>query len=128
MRIRRADPDSDSGPIVFSWKVASYTQRFLQLQLDIKNPESIADDLGDPDILSVTFWGTNFFKSSEGKEVRFGAEVDIGVIRQINPREAEEIEGGLVYIKAYIIAIAISSIALFSFGSLVPLWIFVNSL
>ena len=79
-------------------------------------------------MLSVTFWGTNFFISSEGKEVRFGAEVDIGVIRQLNPKEAEEIEGGLVYIKAYILAIAISSIALFSFGSLVPLWIFVNSL
>ena len=59
--------------------------------MDIKNPESIADDLGEPDILSVTFWGTEFFTSSEGKEVRFGEEVDIGVIRQVNPREAEEI-------------------------------------
>ena len=61
----------------------------MKLQLDIKNPESIADDLGEPDILSVTFWGTNYFKSSEGREVRFGAEVEIGVIRQINPKEAE---------------------------------------
>lgn len=76
----------------------------------------------------MTFWGTKYFKSSDGYEVKFGSSVEVSILRQLNPKDAELLDSGLHYIKAYVIAIALVSVALFSFGSLLPLWIFVNSL
>jgi len=38
------------------------------------------------------------------------------------------LDTGLVYIKAYIVAIVVGTLAFFSLGSLLPLWVFVNSL
>ena len=37
------------------------------------------------DKVRVTFWGTQFFKNKEGKEVPFGAEVEWEIFRQMNP-------------------------------------------
>jgi hypothetical protein len=58
----------------------------------------------------------------------YGSEVSIGILRQINPKDAEVLDDGLVYIKAWIIAIVLTVIAFFSLGSLLPMWMFINSL
>ena len=128
MRITREDPDAEVPPIEFTWDILGYNSRFLQIQLEIKNPESIGDDFGEPDNLSVTFWGTKYFKSQEGVEVGYGSEVNIKIIRQISASAVGALQEGLVYIKAYIIAIVLSVVAFFSVGSLLPMWMFVNSL
>lgn len=94
----------------------------------INNAMDVGDYFGEPDNLSVTFWGTEYFKSSAGHEVMFGSEVRMKMIRQINLLEAEQIDKSLVYIKGYIVAIVLLILSFFSLGSLLPMWIFVNSL
>ena len=61
IRILREDPEAAVDPIKFTWDIVSYSQSSIKIQLDIKNAEQIADDLGEPDNLSVTFWGTEYF-------------------------------------------------------------------
>lgn len=46
----------------------------------------------------------------------------------MNPDTADVLDSGLVYIKAYVIAIVLGTLAFFSLGSLLPLWVFFNSL
>ena len=60
--------------------------------------------------------------------MRYGSTIDVKILRQINPKTADDLDSGLVYIKAYIIAIVLLSVAFFSLGSLLPLWVFVNSM
>lgn len=60
--------------------------------------------------------------------MRYGSEVQTKILRQINYEEAEQLESGLVYVKAYIIFIVLLIMGFFSLGSLLPMWIFVNSL
>ena len=61
IRILREDPEAEVDPINFTWDIVSYSRSSIKIQLDIKNAEQIADDLGEPDNLSVTFWGTEYF-------------------------------------------------------------------
>ena len=75
VRITREDPDARVESIDFTWDILSYSQREIRIQLDIDNAERIAEDFGEPDNLSVTFWGTEYFTSSQGQEVRYGEEV-----------------------------------------------------
>lgn len=81
VRIERKDPDVDLDPISFTWDIVSYSDKFISLQLDIKNPEKLAENFGEPDVLSVTFWGTKYFKSSDGFEVKFGSSVEVSILR-----------------------------------------------
>ena len=128
IRITREDPEANVEQIEFTWDILSYSQRYIQIQLDIENAERIAEDFGEPDNLSVTFWGTEYFKSSTGEEVKYGEEVSMKIIRQINMKEAEKLQYGMIYIKVYIIIIVLLAMAFFSLGSLLPMWIFINSL
>lgn len=69
--------------IEFSWHVVGYTNDFIYLKIDYENPWDISDSPG-LDTLSVTFWGTNFFKSKENKDVRFGTTLYWPIIRQMD--------------------------------------------
>ena len=60
--------------------------------------------------------------------MRFGSEVKANILRQLNPRTAEILDQGLIYIKGSVVAIVCGILAFFSYGSLLPLWVFVNSL
>ena len=62
------EEDEERREIEFSWHVIGYTDDFIYLKIDYENPWDISDSPG-LDTLSVTFWGTNFFKSKENKEV-----------------------------------------------------------
>ena len=50
----------------FKWNVIDYTSDLLLLQLTIEDPEELGSSLSYKDFISVTFWGTEFFKSSQG--------------------------------------------------------------
>jgi len=49
LEVRILKDDEERDPINFSWDVVSYTETFIELQLDIRNPELIAEDFGEPD-------------------------------------------------------------------------------
>lgn len=49
-------------------------------------------------------------------------------MRQLNSATAEILATGLVYIKGSVVLIVFSTLVLFSYGSLLPMWVFFNSL
>ena len=71
----------------FTWFVSDYSAQFLDLQIDVRNPENIGET-GEPDIISVTFWGTRYFKDVKDYEVLYGTELRTDIFRIINPDEA----------------------------------------
>ena len=79
------------------------------------------------DSLSVTFWGTHFFKSSENNEVRYGTNLQTPIIRQVNKDSQSWIEW-LSYFAETILILLCLVILLLSFGRLLPFWGFINTL
>lgn len=65
------DPDKSLKPVQFTWTVTGFTTEFIWIKLDFVNPRDISDDHRF-DTLSVTFWGIEYFKSYQNKEVLFG--------------------------------------------------------
>ena len=67
------DPDEESSTnkIVFKWDIKAYSSDYIWLQLEFENPWDISND-SQFDTLSVTFWGVEYFKSVQAKEVKFG--------------------------------------------------------
>ena len=41
----------------------------------------------------MTFWGTEFFKSDDGEPVRYGSQVKVTVLRQVDPDQAKSLQG-----------------------------------
>ena len=60
IRILREEDSFYDKEIRFNWWVTDYSQTYIDIQLDIHNPENIAET-GVPDTISVTFWGTRYF-------------------------------------------------------------------
>ena len=81
VRILREYPDEELTPVIFSYEIVSYSSEYIDLQLDIENPEDIGEDYGRPDRLTVTFWGTEYFESRSGVEVKYGMELEVGIMR-----------------------------------------------
>lgn len=72
LEVRIMPDDPDEGKVVeFEWDILGYDNDYIWLQLYIKNPWDVAAD-GQFDTISVTFWGTEYFKSVNNKEVRYG--------------------------------------------------------
>ena len=85
---------------------------------------------GTNDEVSVTFWGTEFFESEEGEQVRYGSSVSVTILRQVEPEKANEICD-----VTEIAMMAVSGLVLVAFllltligGSCLPIWIFLTSL
>lgn len=57
----------------------------------IDSPEDVSAD-GELDTVSVTFWGTEYFKSITNYEVRYGTQISKQIFRQISPAAASEID------------------------------------
>ena len=70
VRITPENPEQGR-KIEFTWDILGYSEEFIWLQLVIRNPWDITEET-QKDMLSVTFWGTEYFRSVQGKEVRFG--------------------------------------------------------
>ena len=54
--------------------ILGYDTEYIYLQLYIKNPWEVSAD-GQFDTITVTFWGTEYFKSISNKEVRYGTKL-----------------------------------------------------
>ena len=51
--------------------------------MNFENPEAITGDPENFDQLSITFWGTKYFESTEGKQVRYGTNLRTDLYRQL---------------------------------------------
>ena len=93
------------------------------MQIDINNTQNIGET-GKPDLISLTFWGTNYFKNMDGDEVLYGTELRTDVFRVISPSEAENLEIFIDISKPVILIILILCIV----WAQLPTWMFLNSL
>lgn len=126
VRITPDDPEVESNA-KFTWDILGYNQDFIKLQLIIENPWDISADQ-QLDTLSVTFWGVDYFRSVQNKEVKYGTTLYWPILRQISIQEKEMIDhihgviasvtGASLFVVAPIIVI----------GSLLPTWMFINAL
>ena len=66
--------------IEFNWDLISYDKQDIRIQLHFDEPDQISDSATE-DLISVTFWGTEFFKSDEGEPVRYGEQVYTTIVR-----------------------------------------------
>lgn len=125
LKIRPGDPDTELKSVNFTWSLVSYDERQIYIQIDFDYPERISDrDVYDT--LEVYFWGTNFFKSADGKEVRFGSKLERKILRQITQETAYWLwHVGLVFVWL-IWAVCLFTILLT--GRLLATWMFLNSL
>lgn len=85
-------PESESAKTVdFTWDLLGFNKDFIWLKLKFANPWDISDDT-QYDTLTVTFWGVEYFKSMQGKEVKFGTTLHWPIVRQISPKVEETVE------------------------------------
>ena len=75
LEIRTQQYDFDSEPLNFTWEMVSFDTYEIEIQIDFENPEAITGDPENFDSLSITFWGTKYFTSTAGKEVRYGTKL-----------------------------------------------------
>jgi len=127
LEIKILPEDRDFGVTVdFDWDILGYDEKYIWLQLYIRNPWEVAAD-GQFDTIYVTFWGTEYFKSINNKEVRYGTTIEHQIFRQINPSAAKGIDEmnfskGMAFFSFVII------LPFVSIGSLLPTWMFINAL
>ena len=78
----------------------------------------------------MTFWGTDFFKSEDGEPVRYGSQVKVTILRQVDPDQADHLQGVAQIGTAILGGLVCLFVALLAVtgGSLVPIWLFVTSL
>ena len=65
------DKEEKTKKIEFTWDITAYTKDYIWIQLEFINPRDISND-SQYDTLSLTFWGVEYFKSYQDKEVKFG--------------------------------------------------------
>lgn len=76
--------DSLRGELVeltFDWDVVDFTEKYLKLQLSFEYPELVSNGYDHSDMVVVTFWDTQYFKSVDGQETLFGSQLKWEVIR-----------------------------------------------
>jgi hypothetical protein len=92
LEIKILPDDPEVGKVVnFDWDILGYDTEYIYLQLYIKNPWEVSVD-GQFDTITVTFWGTEYFKSISNKEVRYGTTLSHKLFRQISPTGGEQVD------------------------------------
>ena len=121
------DKEGDAEKIDFTWDITAYSKDYIWIQLDFINPWDISDDT-QADTLSLTFWGVEYFKSYQDKEVKFGTTLYWPIVRQVtaSEREAVDLTNSILY--PLWIGTMILIIPSITAGSLLPTWMFINSL
>ena len=66
----------------FKWNVLGFDTDFFWIQIDFDDPKLVAAT--GVETLSVTFWGTEYFKSYQNVEVRYGTTLYWKIFRQID--------------------------------------------
>jgi len=128
LEIKIMPDDPEIGKVVnFKWDILGYNTEYIYLQLSLQNPWEVSAD-GQFDTISVTFWGTEYFKSISNKEVRYGTVLTHKLYRQIPASVADSIDGLDTFDFGFF-AFGFSMMLPFSsIGSLLPTWMFVNAL
>ena len=99
----------------------------MQLQLYIEEPSSISK-AGQIEALFVTFYDTSFFKATgSGKEVRQNTELSWDLFRIISESEKETVDDLKIFYYLTVTTLVLS-VPMMALGSLLPTWMFVNSL
>lgn len=71
---------SDNSASKVKWSLIESNTDYTVIKIDFEDPDFIAPKNEELSI-SVTFWGVDYFKSSKGKAVRFGTELNWNVYR-----------------------------------------------
>lgn len=80
LKVRPGDPDTEMKNLNFTWQLVSYDERQIYIQIDFEYPQKLSDRY-IYDTLEIYFWGTDFFKSGDGKTVRFGTKLERTILR-----------------------------------------------
>lgn len=110
----------------FEWDILGYDTDYIWLQLVIDNPWDVSAD-GQFDTIFVTFWGTEYFKSINNKEVRYGTVISQKIFRQISTGAASSLDG-LDFSMGIFGLDFLMILPFVTLGSLLPTWMFVNAL
>ena len=89
--IKEIESRLPSEVVILDWDFVGYSEDFIFLKIKFENPDEIGayDEL---DLIEVTFWGVEFFKSSQGVEVKLATRLYWQIMRQMTDERAEELE------------------------------------
>ena len=127
------ESETVEGDIVKSevdWDLMDFDEEFLKLQLYFDSPESMSQDLKQ-DVVSVTFYGTEFFQSEDSSEVEFGTTLTVAILRQVSDDSTEvQASLGVAAVCSWVIAMTILLIPFFLCvgNSLLPVFMFLVTL
>ena len=109
--------------------MVNYSQDKIWIQVYFEYPEHVSEKAVADD-LSVTFWGTEFFKAKNGKEVRYGTKIKQKILRVIDPETA-----GSLGVTGHMINSGTTFILFFGFilalvctGRLISIFMFMNTM
>ena len=125
LEIKIIDEEGDKSD--FSWDVLGFNEHFFWIKIDFDDPTLVAST--GVETVSVTFWGTEYFKSYEDVEVRYGTTLYWKIFRQIDQDEASQIHViETVLNNAGALTLApVFTLVIFG-GPLTTTWMFLNSL
>ena len=121
------DPNESTESIKYTWDITAYSKDYIWIQLDFINPWEISND-SQFDTLSVTFWGVDYFKSYQNREVKFGTTLYHPIFRQVSASEKETIDQLHSVVDFIFISTMLMVLPVIMAGSLLPTWMFINSL
>jgi len=75
----------------------------------------------------VTFWGVEYFKSFQDKEVLFGTTLYWPLMRQVSAGEKETVDQIESILRWFSIATMLFILPVITAGSMLPTWMFINS-
>ena len=119
--------ESEMKKVEFTWEIKAFSQDYIWIQLEFVNPWDIAND-SQFDTLSVTFWGVEYFKSSQNKEVKFGTTLYWPIFRQVSSSELETVDSLNSILDILWFGTMLLILPVITAGSLLPTWMFINSL
>ena len=121
------DNQESAKKIDFTWDITAYSKDYIWIQLDFINPWDISND-SQFDTLSVTFWGVEYFKSYQDKEVKFGTTLFWPIFRQISASEKQTVDSLDDILDVVWLGTMLLILPVITAGSLLPTWMFINSL
>jgi hypothetical protein len=104
------------------------TQEAFKIQIQFDQEDLISDQSQIPR-LSVTFWGTKFFKSTiDDTEVRLGTTLEWPIFNQVAKEYSNYINTYREVARYTLAGIIIFMVLFCSLGTLIPTWMFLNTL
>jgi len=111
---------------ITSWEMIGFSDQWIWIQLNFTSPQRLSEEVVLDD-LKVTFWGTQYFKSKAGFDVRFGTVLTTPIMQQMDPAMAVYIDYFAAMLETVIVLLLLCVLIL-SYGRLLPFWGFINTL